>query len=269
MTNAGKEPPEPPQDLLASVAWSREGETTYAFDGGVFTAGTAIGWLRSPGVVADAAETAELALSVGNTGGVHFLPAFTGLGAPWWDGEARGVFSGITGGTTRAHLVRAVLDAGAFRVRDVLEAVWKGGRPKPQSLRVDRGLTKDRYLMQRQAGLIGLPVELGPSSEATATGAAALAATSAGLLDEHRVRERVGAGETFEPRLWEDERDAGYAGWLGAGCTGYARCGDHVSPQEKDAGFGGFAPYRPAINWVPSAIRRGGGSRWKGSTSTR
>lgn len=216
--NAGKEPPGPPEGLLASVAWSRgEGEareTTYAFDGGVFTAGTAVGWLRSLGVIADAAETADLALSVGDTGGVRFLPAFTGLGSPWWDGDARGAFSGITGGTTRAHLVRAVLDAIAFRVRDVLEAAWQAGRPRPQSLRVDGGLTKNRYLMQRQADLLGLPVELGPSSEATATGAAALAAISAGLLDEQRVKERVGAGENFEPRPSEDERDAEYAGWL-------------------------------------------------------
>lgn len=212
--NAGKEPPEPPEGLLASVAWSRGETLTYALDGGVFTAGTAVGWLRSLGVVADAAETADLALSVGDTGGVRFLPAFTGLGAPWWDGDARGVFSGITGGTTRAHLVRAVLDAVAFRVRDVLEAAWEGGRPRPQSLRVDGGLTKNRYLMQRQADLIGLPVELGPSSEATATGAAALAAIAAGLLDERRVKERLGAGKNFEPGFSEDERDAEYAGWL-------------------------------------------------------
>jgi glycerol kinase len=218
VANAGEEPPVPPEGLLASVAWSRQGgespELTYALDGGVFTAGTAINWLRSVGLISEAAETAELAFSTEDAGGVRFLPAFTGLGAPWWEGDARGIFSGITGGTSRAHLVRAVLDSIAFRVRDILEAVWKSKRPKPQSLRVDGGLTKNRYLMQRQADLLGLPVELGPSSEATATGAAALAAISTGLFDERQVKERVEASETFEPRSSEDQRDAEYAGWL-------------------------------------------------------
>jgi glycerol kinase len=214
LVNAGPEPPAPPEGLLASIAWSRGSGRTYALDGGVFTAGTAVNWLRSVGIVAEAAETADLALSVEDSGGVRFLPAFTGLGAPWWHGDARGVFAGITGGTGRAHLVRAVLDAIAFRVRDVLEAAWTGGRPKPQSLRVDGGLTKNRYLMQRQADVLGLPVELGPSSEATATGAAALAAIGAGLLDERQAKARVPAREILEPQASEDRREAEYARWL-------------------------------------------------------
>ncbi len=216
LINAGSEPPEPPEGLLASVAWSREGEVgrTYAFDGGVFTAGTAIGWMRSVGLISEAADTANLALSVGDSGGVRFFPALTGLGAPWWEGDARGVFAGITGGTERGHLVRAVLDSIAFRVRDVLEAAWKGGRPRPRALRVDGGLTRNRYLMQRQADLLGLPVELGPNVEATAAGAAALAAVASGLLDERQVEDRVRSAETFEPRVSEDERDAQYERWL-------------------------------------------------------
>ena len=147
LANAGGDPPVPPEGLLASVAWSKAGERTFAFDGGVFTAGTAINWLRTVGIVADVAETSHLAHSVRDTGGVRFLPAFTGLGAPWWQSDARGVLAGITGGTTRAHLVRAVLDSIAFRVRDVLEAIWAGGRKRPVALRVDGGLTKNRYLM--------------------------------------------------------------------------------------------------------------------------
>lgn len=213
VANAGEKPPEAPDGLLASVAWSRGNALTYALDGGVFTAGTAVGWLRSVGVVAEVAETADLALSVDDIG-VRFLPAFSGLGAPWWDGEARGVFSGITGGTTKAHLVRAVLDAVAFRVRDVLEAAWEKGKPRPRVLRVDGGLTKNPYLMQRQADLLGLPLELGPGSEATATGAAALAGISAGLLDERRIKEKVGSSVSFPPRLSEDERNTEYAAWL-------------------------------------------------------
>ena len=214
LINAGSEPPAPPEGLLASIAWSRSNARTYAFDGGVFTAGTAINWLRAVGIITEVAETGDLALSVADTGGVRFLPAFTGLGAPWWEGEARGVFSGITGGTTRGHLVRAVLDSIAFRVRDVLEAAWGGERTRPEALRVDGGLTKNRYLMQRQADLLGLPVELGPSSEATATGAAALAAIGGGLLTESQVRDRTTAREALEPRSSDDQRETEYAGWL-------------------------------------------------------
>ena len=214
VTNAGGEAPEPPEGLLASVAWSQGEALTYALDGGVFTAGTAVSWLLSMGIVSEVAETSDLALSVNDTAGVRFLPAFTGLGAPWWEGDARGVFSGISNGTTKAHFVRAVLDAIAFRVRDILEAAWEGDQNRPMSLRVDGGLTKNRYLMQRQANILGLPVELGPSSEATATGAAAFAAISAGLLDERQVKDRVGSKGTFEPRLSEDQRDSEYADWL-------------------------------------------------------
>ena len=214
LINAGEHPPEPPEGLLASVAWSRGETLTYALDGGVFTAGTAMNWLRSVGIISGVAETSDLALSVEDTEGVRFLPAFTGLGAPWWDGDARGAFAGITGGTTRAHLVRAVLDSIAFSVRDVLEAAWAGGRSKPQTLRVDGGLTNNHYLMQRQADLLDLSVELGPSSEATATGAAALAAISAGLLDEGQVKDRVETRNTFDPQTPEDERETEYAQWL-------------------------------------------------------
>jgi glycerol kinase len=215
VSNAGDEVPDPPAGLLASVAWSTQDKTNvYAFDGGVFTAGTAINWLQSIGVVSEAAETSELAHSVEDTAGVRFLPAFTGLGAPWWDGEARGLFSGITSGATRAHLVRAVLDGIAFRVHDVLEACWTGERDKPETLRVDGGLTNNRYLMQRQADLLGLPVELGPSSEATATGAAALAALASDQLTEKDIQAYATGGEVFEPRCSEDEREAEYARWL-------------------------------------------------------
>jgi glycerol kinase len=171
------------------------------------------GELTHPSWGTDAAETADLALTVENAGGVRFLPAFTGLGAPWWDKDARGAFFGITGGTTRAHLVRAVLDSIAFRVRDVLEAVWHGGRARPKALRVDGGLTNNRYLMQRQADLLGLPVELGPSSEATATGAAALAAVSAGLFTQEQIRSHVIERGRFEPQSSEDQRETEYAQW--------------------------------------------------------
>jgi len=213
LVNAGAEAPAPPAGLLASIAWSRGQERVYALDGGVFTAGTAITWLRSIGLIADAAETAPLAASVADTGGVRFLPAITGLGAPWWDGDARGAFTGLTAGTTRAHLVRAVLDSVAFRVRDVLEAAWASGAPRARALRADGGLSRNSYLMQRQADLLGLPVERNAHVEATAAGTAALAAVGAGLLDCADLRALLPAVERHEPRTGADERDADYAGW--------------------------------------------------------
>ena len=213
LVNAGPEPPAPPDGLLTSIAWSHGRQRVYAFDGGVFTAGTAITWLRSIGLIAGAEETAPLAASVADTGGVRFLPTITGLGAPWWDGDARGAFTGLTAGTTRAHLVRTVLDSVAFRVRDVLEAVWASGVPRPPALRVDGGLARNGYLMQRQADLLGLPVDRGAHVEATAAGTAAFAAVGAGLLGYGDIRALLPAAERHEPRTSRDERDADYAGW--------------------------------------------------------
>lgn len=213
LVNAGTEAPPPPDGLLASIAWSHGQGRVYALDGGVFTAGTAITWLRSIGLIADAAETAPLAASVADTGGVRFLPAITGLGAPWWDGDARGAFTGITAGTTRAHLVRAVLDAIAYRVRDVLEAAWASGAPRAQAIRADGGMARNSYLMQRQADLLGIPVERNARVEATAAGTAALAAVGAGLLGYMDIRALLPTVERHEPRTGNDERDADYAGW--------------------------------------------------------
>jgi len=204
LVNAGADAPAPPEGLLASIAWSDGQRRVYALDGGVFTAGTAITWLRSIGLIAGAEETASLAASVTGTGGVRFLPAITGLGAPWWDGDARGAFTGITAGTTRAHLVRAVLDAVAFRVRDVLEAAWASGTPRPPALRVDGGLARNGYLMQRQADLLGIPVERNVHIEATAAGTAALAAVGAGIFGYEDIRARLPAVERYEPRASRD-----------------------------------------------------------------
>jgi len=213
LVNTGSEPPAPPDGLLTSIAWSHGWQRVYAFDGGVFTAGTAITWLRSIGLIASAEETAPLAASVADTGGVRFLPAVTGLGAPWWDGDVRGAFTGLTAGTTCAHLVRAVLDSVAFRVRDVLEAVWASGAPRPPALRVDGGLARNDYLMQRQADLLGLPVERSAHVETTAAGTAALAAVGAGLLGYGDIRALLPAVGRYEPRTGRDERDADYAAW--------------------------------------------------------
>ena len=213
LVNAGTAVPSAGSDLLASVAWSRDGtgldgtglERSFALDGGVFTAGTAIEWLVGLGLVASAAETSDLAQSIGESP-VRFLPAFSGIGAPWWTPQARGVFAGLTAGTTRAHLVKAVLDGIAFRVTDIAHAIWKAGTAVPSSIRVDGGLSANAYLMQRQTDLLGVPLEVGVQSEATALGAAMLA----GNVMESPANM---VSLTFEPRLEPDLREQQYASW--------------------------------------------------------
>lgn len=223
LVNAGTAVPSAGSGLLASVAWSRDGagldeagldeagldkaglERSFALDGGVFTAGTAIEWLVGLGLVASAAETSDLAQGASESP-VRFLPAFTGLGAPWWDPQARGVFAGLTAGTTRAHMVKAVLDGIAFRVTDIAHAIWNGGTAVPSSIRVDGGLSANAYLMQRQADLLGVPLEVGVQSEATALGAAMLAGN---VMESPANMSSL----TFEPRLAPDLREQQYSGW--------------------------------------------------------
>lgn len=207
--HAGNHPPKPGKSLLASVAWSSETERTYALDGGVFTAGTAINWLVSLGLAESPEQTTTLALSSTNHN-VKFLPAFTGLGAPWWDSEARGVFSGLSAGTTRADLVRAVLDSIAYRVTDVVRAMWQSN-PTSEMIRVDGGLTKNPYLMQLQANLLGVRIAVSQQKEATALGAALLAGQEAGLVNIDDMT--FDTGMIYEPQWSLDERETKYVAW--------------------------------------------------------
>jgi glycerol kinase len=208
--HAGNQVPKPGKSLLASVAWSSEKERTYALDGGVFTAGTAINWLVNLGLAETPEQTAVLAMSSTNHE-VKFLPAFTGLGAPWWDSEARGVFSGLTAGTTKADLVRAVLDSIAYRVTDVVRAMWQSN-PKSEMIRVDGGLTKNPYLMQLQANLLGVRIAVSQQKEATALGAALLAGQAAGLVNIDDMT--FDTGIVYEPQWSPDERETKYTAWL-------------------------------------------------------
>ena len=204
LQNAGTAPPRDLAGVLPVVAWEHAGATTYALDGGVFSAGTVVEWLGTDGLglFADPAETEALARSVADTAGVAFLPALAGLGAPWWRSDARGVFAGLTAGATRAHLVRAALDALCFRVRDVVEAM-SATAGRPTALRVDGGLTANGYLLQRQADVLGIPVVVARTAETTALGAAAMAGVGAGALSLADVAAAAGGGRAVEP-----ERDA-------------------------------------------------------------
>ena len=183
----------------------------YALEGAILVSGAAIQWLRDGlGVLADASESEALARKVDSTGGVFFVPALTGLGSPHWDADARGLISGLTRGTTRAHLVRAALEAIAFQVADVLDAF-----PEPLNvLRADGGASANAFLMQFQADLLGCPVEVAAERETTALGAAALAGLAVGLWpDRAAVRELIGSGATYEPTGDTETVRAHRAGW--------------------------------------------------------
>jgi len=196
LVHTGDDASPPPDGLLKTAA-----ADGYALEGAVLTSGAAIQWLRDGlGLVGSAAETEALATSVDDTGGVHFVPALTGLGSPWWDADARGLVTGLTRGTTTAHVVRAALEAIAHQVADVVAALPEA----PRVLRADGGATANAFLMQFQADLLQAPVEVAAERETTALGAAALAAG----------RETgVAVGAVYEPRRSVDEVAALRAGW--------------------------------------------------------
>lgn len=201
--------------LLSSVAWQIGNRVTYALEGSVFVCGAAIQWLRDGlGLLASAGESETLAASVPDTEGVYFVPAFVGLGTPYWDPDARGVIIGLTRGTTRAHLVRATLEAMAFQTVDVLEAMQKDTALPISALRVDGGAAANNLLLSLQSDLAGLRIERPVYIETTAWGAAALAGLSAGMYETpQEIRELTVTDRTFTPSISEAERQRRLSGW--------------------------------------------------------
>jgi glycerol kinase len=178
----GSEVPAPPPGVLATAACGPRGEPAYALEGSVFIAGAAVQWLRDGlGIIASAPESEGLARSVTDTGGIAFVPAFVGLGTPHWESEARGTIVGLTRGSSRAHLVRAALEAIAFSSADLLHAMTGAGRLDLSALRVDGGGAANDWMMQFQADVLGVPVERPDMVETTALGAAALAGLALGV----------------------------------------------------------------------------------------
>jgi glycerol kinase len=199
---------------VTTIAWGIGGRVDYALEGSIFATGSAVQWLRDGlGLIRDAAESEALARSVPDTGGVYLVPAFVGLGAPYWDERARGALVGLTRGTTREHVVRATLEAIAYQTRDVVECLRADSGLALPALRVDGGAARNDFLMQLQADLLGAPVERPALLEVTAKGAAALAGLGVGFW--RRPQEIPSAGElrVFEPQLDAGRRDALYAGW--------------------------------------------------------
>ncbi|NPV53898.1 MAG: glycerol kinase GlpK [Firmicutes bacterium] len=215
LMNTGESPVKSTHGLLSSIAWNINGRINYVLDGAIYVAGAAVQWLRDGlRIIENASQTDELASKVPDTGGVYFVPAFAGLAAPYWDTNARGTIVGLTRGTTREHLVRATLESIAYRVRDVVAAMQEDSGIKIEKLRVDGGVTANKFLMQFQADILGIPVELPPIVETTALGVAYLAGLAVGYWDGiDEIKSRWRARERFVPNMGEEQRSKLYAEW--------------------------------------------------------
>ncbi|RMH04472.1 MAG: glycerol kinase [Planctomycetota bacterium] len=215
LLNTGGEPLRSSHRLLTTVAWRLAGETTYALEGSVFSAGATIQWLRDGlGLIEHAAETEALAAAADPAQRVHLVPAFTGLGAPWWDPHARGALLGLTRGCGRAEIARAALESVAWQTRDLMAAMAADGAAAPPSLRVDGGLSANDWAMQFLADALGLPVERPTVTETTALGAAALAGLQLGLFADPEEAARTWTlARRFRPEMPETEREERYRAW--------------------------------------------------------
>jgi len=215
LLNSGDKPIVSQKGLLTSLAWGLDGKVTYTLEGSVFITGAAVQWLRDGlNIIKSAAEIESLARSVPDNGDVYFVPAFVGLGAPYWDMYARGTIIGLTRGSTRGHLARATLEAIAYQVRDVVEAMESDANIKIPILRVDGGGTANSLLMQFQADILGIRIQPSAIAETTALGAAYLAGLAVGLwknIDE--ISKQWHAAKTYEPLMSQDQRERLYSSW--------------------------------------------------------
>jgi glycerol kinase len=210
----GDRVPSPAKGLLATAACGLAGKPAYALEGSVFVAGAAVQWLRDGlGVSAQAAETETLARTVPDTGGVYFVPAFVGLGTPYWEPDARGTITGLTRGTSRAHLARAALEAMAHSSAELLETMISTEGLTVPTLRVDGGAAANDWLMQFQADVLGIPVERPDLVETTALGAAGLAGLALGVWQDTDQFVQSRSFTRFEPRMSPKAREVHRAGW--------------------------------------------------------
>jgi glycerol kinase len=217
MLQTGATPVRSPHRLLTTIAWRRAGQTDYALEGSIFVAGSAIQWLRDGlGILNSAPEVEAMAVSVPDSGGVVFVPALTGLGAPHWDPHARGAIFGLTRGTTRAHIARAALEGITFQVADIVRAMESDSASglRVHELRVDGGASTNDLLMQMQADLLGIPIVRSQSSEATVLGVCCLAGLGSGLWsDTSEVEQQWSESRRFEPQSDPEERRRKLAAW--------------------------------------------------------
>ncbi|WP_426786663.1 glycerol kinase GlpK [Staphylococcus capitis] len=215
LMNTGEEAVKSESGLLTTIAYGIDGKVNYALEGSIFVSGSAIQWLRDGlRMINSAPQTENYASRVDSTEGVYMVPAFVGLGTPYWDSDARGAFFGLTRGTEKEHFIRATLESLCYQTRDVMEAMSKDSSIEVQNLRVDGGAVKNNFLMQFQADIVNTAVERPEIQETTALGAAYLAGLAVGFWDDKEdIRERWKLETEFESKMEDEQRTKLYKGW--------------------------------------------------------
>jgi glycerol kinase len=216
LMNTGDKPVYSSGGLLSTVAWGINGEIIYALEGSVFMAGALLLWLRDNlGIVDEIEDINHLAESIGNNAGVYLIPAYQGLGTPWWSSSARGTITGLTRASEKAHICRAALESIAYRSRDVIDVMISDSGYELRHMRVDGGVTNSSFLMKFQAGLLNIPVERPSFIEVTVLGAALMAGLGAGLWDSlNSLKDMPSEHKVFRPDMEENQRRELYDTWL-------------------------------------------------------
>jgi len=214
LMNTGKKPVSSKSGLLTTIAWGLNGKVTYALEGSVFIAGAAVKWLRDGiKIINSAADTERMVKETNSNEGIYFVPAFAGLGAPYWDMNARGIITGLTQGVTENHFVRAALEALAYQTKDILDAMSSDSGIELKELNVDGGASVNNFLMQFQADMLNKSVIRPEVVETTAAGAAFLAGLSTGFWTEENLRAKRKIDKVFNPNMEMSERAELYNGW--------------------------------------------------------
>ncbi|MFJ5791223.1 glycerol kinase GlpK [Lysinibacillus sp. NPDC097162] len=215
LLNTGEQAIHSENGLLTTIAWGIDGTVTYALEGSVFVAGSAIQWLRDGlRMIRTAKESEKYATKVADTDGVYVVPAFVGLGTPYWDTDARGAIFGLTRGTSKEHFIRATLESLAYQTKDVLDAMEEAAGTPIEVLRVDGGAVSNGFLMQFQSDILQLEVELAKLNESTALGAAYLAGLATGFWENKEALAALWAnGKTYQPKMSTEQSAILYAGW--------------------------------------------------------
>lgn len=215
LMQTGEKPVSSDNGLLTTIAWGLDGRVEYALEGSVFVAGSAVQWLRDGlRMIKSAAQTEEYADRVSSSGGMYLVPAFVGLGAPYWNSSVRGAIFGLTRGTTKEHFIRATLEAICYQSRDIMDLMKQESRLELDTLRVDGGAVQNNFLMQFQSDILNAKVERTVNQESTALGAAFLAGLAVGIWkDKREILSKISIDRTFAPQISRQERDALYAGW--------------------------------------------------------
>ena len=215
LMNTGDTPVYSPNGILTTVGWQIKGKRSFALDGGIYISGAATQWLRDGlKIIKSASETEAMALAAGDNGGLYFVPSFTGLAAPYWDSYARGMMIGITGGTTREHVVRATLESTAYQVSDVLKVMQQDSNVPITVMRCDGGATANNFLMQFQSDILGIPLNVPEIIDTTALGAAYMAAMGIGAFSSPtELASQWRLARSFEPKMSVDQRESLLADW--------------------------------------------------------